>query len=469
MGERPSVSVVIVNLDGAEHLPDCLDSLRDQTYPRELVDVIVVDNGSVDGSLELLDRRYPWVKVLPQGRNTGFAPAVNTGVQAAAGACVALVNNDMRVDPNWLAALVEVYDPDEGVVCVAGQILSWDAERVDFVEGSLNFYGMGHQVAFGRRREDVDVPDGQEVLFACGGSMLVDRRVFLDAGGFDDGFFAYFEDIDFGWRLNLLGYRVRLAGRALAYHRLHGTSSRFPEHQRLFLYERNALRLIAKNYDDESLRRALAPALLLTAKRAMVRTGLDRAPYWIGGDRLPTEEVPRTALAHLHAMVELVDDLDDVLARREVVQRARRRSDAEITRLFVRPMQPVPEEPGFVDAQRRLVAWFGLDSLFSERRAARVAVCADADGGRAAAMASALDDIAAVIATGDSPLVARAADVVLVDGVRPGSFLDLLPLPGIAIVDLPAPGAAVDPAILAAADAVEGERGGRRRRAGARR
>ena len=90
-----------------------------------------------------------------------------------------------------------------------------------------------------------------------------------------------------------------LAAGARSYHRLHGTSSRFPDHQRMFLYERNSLRLIMKNFGDGLLPRTLAPALLLTAKRAGVRTGLDGAPYRIGGDREPTEEVPRLALAHL--------------------------------------------------------------------------------------------------------------------------------------------------------------------------
>ncbi|MBV8559749.1 MAG: glycosyltransferase, partial [Acidimicrobiia bacterium] len=146
----PSVSVILVNLDGAEHLPDCLDSLRAQDYPRERLDVIVVDNGSTDGSLEMLADRYPWVRVLAQGTNTGFAPAVNTGVRAATGACVALLNNDMRADPGWVSSLVDGYDPASGVVCVAGQILSWDGTEVDFVEGTVNFYGMGNQVAFGR-------------------------------------------------------------------------------------------------------------------------------------------------------------------------------------------------------------------------------------------------------------------------------------------------------------------------------
>ena len=100
VGAPPAVSVVLVNLNGAEHLPDCLDSLRAQDYPAERLEVIVVDNGSTDGSLDMLAERYPWARVLPMGHNTGFAPAVNEGVRAATGECIALLNNDMRADPS---------------------------------------------------------------------------------------------------------------------------------------------------------------------------------------------------------------------------------------------------------------------------------------------------------------------------------------------------------------------------------
>lgn len=459
-----SVTVVLVNLNGADYLGPCLDSLKAQDYPADLVEVVVVDNGSTDGSRELLAGRYPWVKVLAQDSNLGFAPAVDLAAAAVATDCIALLNNDMRAAPDWLSRLVEAYDPDDGVVCVGGQILSWDGSQLDFAHGAMNFYGMGRQLGFGRPAERVEVRDGQELLFACGGSMLVGRQLFLDVGGFDPGFFAYFEDVDLGWRLWVLGYRVRLAARARTYHRHQGTSSRFPEHQRVLLYERNALRAIIKNYDDEHLQRVLGPALLLVAKRAGVRTELDRTAYAIGEDAAPTEEVPRLAMAHLHAVIDVVDDLDELLRQRTLIQRARRRDDAEIVARFGRPLQPVLAQPEFVAAHERVVSVFGLDRVFERRQATRVLVVSneaivDKMSGpaiRAWEIAKALAKSVQVLVAVPEPTIkaaegvvtavygdaaalhdlAQSADIVLIQGYALRRYPFLGALPAILIADL---------------------------------
>ncbi|HVE95236.1 MAG TPA: glycosyltransferase, partial [Acidimicrobiales bacterium] len=465
-GPLPTVAVILVNLNGAEHLRPCLDSLAVQDYPRELTDVVVVDNGSTDGSLELLEREYPWVRVLPQGENTGFAPAVTTGVQSVEAECVAFVNNDMRVDVRWLSELVGAYDPGNGTMCVAGHIQSWDGERVDFVEGVMNFYGMGLQVGFGRPVGSVDTRDGQPLLFACGGSMLVSRHVYLTSGGFDPGFFAYFEDVDFGWRLWVLGYEIRFAERAVAYHRMHGTSSRFPEHQRMLLYERNALRALIKNYSDEQLGKVLAPAMMLLVKRAISRgnLGQSRPAYAIGGDREPNETVPRVALAHLHAVDDVLSDLDQLIDERHRIQRARRCDDAKILSLFGQPFTPVVEDPEYVEVQRKIVSGFGLDQVFSRHRAHRV-LCVSSDeigekmrgpAIRAFEIARALSPTVgvAVAVPGDTDTtidgiptlgyadegalvrLAQASDVVLIQGYTLRRFPALSGVPSVLVVDL---------------------------------
>ncbi|MGH9284544.1 MAG: glycosyltransferase [Acidimicrobiales bacterium] len=376
-----TVGIVIVNLNGAAHLRHCLDSLAGQDYPRALTKVVVVDNGSTDGSRELMARAYPWVTVLAQEGNTGFAPAVNTGVRALDTECVALLNNDMRVEHNWLSALARAYDPGAGVVCVGARILSWDGTKVDFCEGGLSFSGHGVQIGFGRPVDSVRVRDGGELLFACAGAMLVGRDVYLGTGGLDDRFFAYFEDVDFGWRLRVLGYRTVLAGDAVCYHRHHGTSSAFPDHERILLYERNAIRCMVKNYDRANLDRTLGPALLLLAKRAVLRGGLDRAEYDVGRQLPVTAEVPRVVLSHLHALADLVDNLDELMAAREMVQRARQVPDEEIIARFGRPLLSVLPEPAHIEAHGRVVSRFDLRETFARQRAHHMLVVSNDEVG----------------------------------------------------------------------------------------
>lgn len=424
--DLPSVAVILVNLNGAEHLPDCLDSLAAQDYPRDLLEVVLVDNASTDGSLELLAERYPWVRVLPQDSNTGFAPAVNTGVRAVDAECVVLLNNDARVDPSFVSELVKRFDPGSAAVCVGARILSWDGETVDFVDGAMNYYGMGMQLSYGQPVGDVPVADGGELFFACGGAMLVHRDTFLDLGGLDPDFFAYFEDVDFGWRLWVTGFRVVLAERAVAYHRMHGTSSRFPLHQRYVLYERNALRMIIKNYSDENLSRVLAPALLLAVKRAILRGALDRSPYDIAGDAEVTEVVPRLSLAHLHAIGDILDDLDGLMAARAVIQRARKRPDSEIVSRFQRPFWPVMEDTGYVRASEAVTRAFNLQDMFEQERGSRLlVVCNDGIGERMSGPAIRAVEIAKALAgTARVTLAVPAEPEVEVPGVVVATFRD---------------------------------------------
>jgi GT2 family glycosyltransferase len=459
-----SVAAVIVNLNSAEDMRTCLDSLLAQDYPRELLDIIVVDNASTDGSLEMLASEYPTVRVLPQASNTGFSPAVNTGARAAEAECLVLINNDARVEPDFVRELVRAYDPGSGAVCVAAHIVNWDGSTLDFGEGAVNFYGMGQQLGYGTPIATAAIEDGRELLFACGGAMLVSRRTFLDSGGLDEDFFAYFEDVDFGWRLWVLGYRVVLAARAKAYHRMHGTSSRFPLHQRFLLYERNALRTIIKNYDDANLTATLAPSLLLLIKRALVRGGLPRSPYDIGGDGALTESVPRLALAHLHAVGDVVDDLESLYERRAQIQRARRRPDTEILPRFNRPLWPVLPERPYLEASATVTGIFGLDTLFTHSRAGRVLVISNDTMGdkmsgpaiRAWEIAKALGGVAEVtvavpaatdktapgvnFAVYEDPdaltALAEAADVTLVQGYTVHRVPALATAPTLLVVDL---------------------------------
>ena len=270
------VTVVTVNWNGKSHLSTLLPPL----LALEPGEVIVVDNGSTDGSQEFLRRRYPQVRLLENGVNRGFAQPCNLGAETARGSCVAFINNDMRPEPDWLAAALEKLDAR--TPCVASRILDWEGRRIDYNGSSLHYLGYGIQQDVGMKVEKA--PRRDQVLFPCGGAMLMDRRVFLELGGFDPDYFALFEDVDLGWRLWLAGYRVVLAPESVVRHRGHATlETQSPEKTR-YLIHRNALLTIFKNYDEENFRKILPLALVLAVKRAVHFSGVRKESFYLWSD-----------------------------------------------------------------------------------------------------------------------------------------------------------------------------------------
>jgi GT2 family glycosyltransferase len=273
--ELPSVSIVILTALGATHLRECLDSLRGQTYPGDRTEVIIVDNGSADDPTGEILARFPAAKVIRNKTNVGFAAANNQGAAVATGVYVVFLNDDTRVHPDWLHHLVETARRRRSVA-VSSYILDWTGTSVDFVEGAVNFEAKGFQLKHGMSSRRV-APEERPLLFACGCAMLVDRVVLADAGGWDEGTFAYYEDVELGWRLHMLGHQVWLAPGAIVYHKHHGTSGQWPSPPRIRLAERNSLRALYRLLEGASLQRALPAALLLAADRALLETGLSRA------------------------------------------------------------------------------------------------------------------------------------------------------------------------------------------------
>jgi GT2 family glycosyltransferase/glycosyltransferase involved in cell wall biosynthesis len=380
----PSISVIIVNYNGVQHLDACLRSLAQQDYAPDRVEVLLVDNASTDGSQAFVRERYPHVRVIQNEGNIGFAPAVNQAAHAATGDYIALINNDAYAAPTWLRVMVELAErrKAEGVACVAARILDWYGKLVDFDGAGVSFYGYGGQRHFRLPAERVRVREGP-LLFACGGAMLCDRRVFLESGCFDESYFAYFEDVDFGWRLWVLGYQVWMAPEAVIYHRHHGTSGRAQAHQKYTLLERNALATIVKNYDDVNLARVLPAALLLLLKKSLMSAGptierrdfdLASPPLPTGRFDVPTVDVLAPALSYVVGANVLLDDLPGLYARRAAVQGRRRRPDAEILPLFQQPFARRYPTPEYAMLQEQIVSTFGIDALFGGTRPTRVVV-----------------------------------------------------------------------------------------------
>jgi len=289
---RPGVvSVILVNYRGAPDTIRCLHAFADIEWPTDRLELIVVDNDSGDGSAAAVRAAVPTATVIESGTNTGFAGGCNLGVAKATGEYVAFINNDARPDRAWVQAAVEVLDGDPTIGSVASKVLDWDGGLIDYVDGSLTWFGMGY-------KREVEKPDAGEwdtakdVLFGTGAAMFVRSELFREVGGFDERFFMFYEDVDLGWRLNLLGHRVRYVPGSVAYHKHHVTIKKFGSFRESYLLERNALLTMYKNYDDASLAKALPAAMALAVRRSVARTGTDATALTCSAHRAATRSRP---------------------------------------------------------------------------------------------------------------------------------------------------------------------------------
>lgn len=371
----PKVLVVVLNYNGRHHLQRCFGSLATLDYPRDRVEVLLIDNGSEDGSLEEMQAHFPWVRVLKNPRNFGFAPACNQGASNRRDASiVAFLNNDMRVDQAWLRELVSPIVRGE-CAATTSKMLSWDGSRIDSAGGGMNFHGIGIQYGYG------DAPAAEHdvarrTLFACGGAMAIDARTFEDVGGFDREYFAYYEDVDLGWRLWVLGHEVHYVPTSICWHHHSSTSKRFPPETVRLIQIRNPLLTILKNYDDDNLRRVLPVALGVAIRRMLMAAHIpDQHPYFIYYSKPvdldpareavgPNPDISREAVADLIAVHEVLARWPHRMVRRAEVQSRRRRSDAEIFSLFLRPLWNVEGDPTSTEMISGLTSFFGVDDMF---------------------------------------------------------------------------------------------------------
>jgi GT2 family glycosyltransferase len=357
----PSVSVLILNHNGLEHLQTCLPTVDAQVYPKNRLSIEVIDNGSTDGSVAFVKERFPGVRLHLNSSNLGFAAPYDVVARASTSDYLVFLNNDTRVEPTWLSELVDAADRHDAQ-CVASRILDWDGSRIDFVGGLTSFIGHSWQRDTGEPAAGREY-DARPLLFACGGSMLISREAYVEAGGFDRDFFAYFEDVDLGWRMSLLGYRIVLAPKAVTYHRLHGSFGRVALAQKLRLYERNALAMIYKNYEDESLQRVLPAAIALSLVRGLAHSGIDPRTFALGGQPPASLDVTARAVVHLLALEDFGRLLPALHRKRVDLQARRRRSDAELFALFGDPLR-LHETGLYQEIATALIRDFEIAALF---------------------------------------------------------------------------------------------------------
>ncbi|HSR68945.1 MAG TPA: glycosyltransferase family 2 protein [Acidobacteriota bacterium] len=307
-GEAPQVSIAVINYRGRDYLQELFDSLEAQTF-RDF-EVLFIDNASGDGSCQWVGRRFPRVKLLPQQENLGFAKAANLAARSSRAPFLALLNTDLKLEPDWLKEAVKTAEREEAAAVASKMLLYSRPGVLNGVGGAMN--RLGYTWDRGMYEEDEGQYDRvEEVLFASAGAALFRRRIFLQAGGFDERFFMYHEDVDLCWRLWILGHRVVTAPRAVVYHHFGGSTAKTRGMRwRELLGERNNMRTLLKNYQ------------LGNACRAM----------W-GVLTLP--QPPRRKWGQLRNLLWNVLVLPDTLRLRRRVQKARQRSDRQLHGLIV--------------------------------------------------------------------------------------------------------------------------------------
>ncbi|MBI1851083.1 MAG: glycosyltransferase [Planctomycetes bacterium] len=377
----PHVSVIVLNYNGLQHLGPCLDSLQEVRYPKDRLEVILADNASRDGSVAFVRDRYPWVRLLEFAENHGFAGGNDRAAEEASGEYVCFLNNDTRVDPGFLEALMGTIE--RGAACAASRIVSFDGERLMYRGGEMNFCGFGFQQGLGERvAPGTSGGNDEETLFACGCAMLMSRKLFLDVGGFDDAYFAFYEDVDLGWRLWVLGHSVRYSPGSLVYHQGDASFAKTPSESRQLLWNRNTLLTLLKNYDDANVSRFFPVALLLTLERGLYflspETASEKDRVLAHFAALPRDEADRArervGLAHLDAVRQVFLALPATLEKREKIQAARRTSDADLFAKFRLGIQFDDQVNVLVDRNlaARLVPMLSGDGLWSPDAAKRV-------------------------------------------------------------------------------------------------
>jgi GT2 family glycosyltransferase len=268
MDDAGLASIVVVNFNGRRFLAECLAALECQTVPRHRYEVLLVDNGSSDGSVDFVREHFLGVRVYPVRENLGFTGANNLAFRLARGRYVVLLNNDTRVETRWLEGLLAAAN-GERVGGVASKLLFRDEPgRVNSTGIMLYRDGRGGDRHL-RQPDGPATDEPGEVFGGCGASLLLTRELLDDVGGLDPKLFMYYEDLDLCWRARLCGWRFVYAPDSVVYH-VCGGSSETTSPFRLRQIERNRVLVSLRNAPPLLALSAL-PGLLLRYGRLWLR------------------------------------------------------------------------------------------------------------------------------------------------------------------------------------------------------
>ncbi len=316
--------VIVPNWNGIRYLPECLRSLESQTVR---VRTIVADNGSTDGSQDLIRSTFPEVRLIQLDRNYGFTGGVNAGLRLAMsdGAEYAiLLNNDAIAAPNFAEELLSaaISDPQAGIV--TAKFLDISGQTLDSTGELYSWWGIPFPRGRGSHNLD-EYDDDREVFGATGGATLYRTRMLRKIGLFDQEFFAYYEDVDLSFRAQLAGWKVRYEPGAYAYHHIGATSTKLGTFSR-YHTTKNVYYLYAKNMPTRLFWKYLPR--FVYALVVIIGSGVKRREF--------------APLVRAHARLALT--VGHVLRERRRIQRARAVPVGYIDSILYRQIPPTQRE-----------------------------------------------------------------------------------------------------------------------------
>jgi hypothetical protein len=251
------VSIIIPHWRGKEILVRCLESLASAELTE--AEIILVDNGSTDGSVDGAQDRFPGLRLLRSERNLGYAGGCNIGLKEASGRYALLLNDDALVTPGFLRPLIEAMETGSGIGACQPKILSIaNPRQFDYAGASGGYMDvLGFPFCRGRIFDTVEPDNGQyddarEIFWASGACCLLRMDALRRVGFFDEDFFAHMEEIDLQWRMRLAGYRIIVVPQSVVRHDA-GSTLQQDTPRKVFLNHRNNLTMMAKNLTNRKL------------------------------------------------------------------------------------------------------------------------------------------------------------------------------------------------------------------------
>ncbi len=338
-------TVVIIPTFNAWHLlKPCLSSLRNQTY--KCFKILVVNDGSNEETINKIKTFFPMVKTLNFKKNAGFSQTINKGIRYAikkySPYYLALLNNDTKAEKNWLQNLVDCIESEQAAAVASNMLFFKNPETINSQGGTINWNGDGYDVNFGKMRKEVE-EERRLVLGICFGGALIRAEVFQKVGLPDERYYSYYEDLDWGWRANILGYKMYFEPEAILHH--HGSASwENKTLKKVYLIKRNALTSALKNYELKNI-----PLRIFYIMIGYSLFFFDHLTLLINdlrqrkGKKTFKENVDYLFIP-LRAITWNIFNLPKTLSLRNRIQKVRKISDKEIFKLVRQEDIPVPNQ-----------------------------------------------------------------------------------------------------------------------------